>query len=103
MTLPATPPADAHRVHPLAVDEAVDGDVARPVLGQAGEDGRGRVDRVLADPRAGAVRAHAVRAHDRAQVAVAAALDRAVGGFAEDREVAREQVGARARETRRAR
>src|SRR5690606_36275925 len=53
------------------------------------------VDGVLAHPCARRVRADAAGAHEGAQVPVAAALDGAVGGLAEDREVRREQVGTR--------
>ena len=86
--------ADADRVESLAVGEPVDLDRLGLVRGEPVERGRELVDRVLADPAAGGVRAQPVGAQLDAQVAVAAALDLPVRRLAEDREVAREQVGA---------
>ena len=93
---------DADRVESLAVDETVDGDLAGAVLREASEDRRGTVDRVVPHPRAGGVRACAVGAHDGAERPVASPLDLPVGRFAENREVACEEVRPRAGEDREA-
>ena len=58
------------------------------------------MDRILTDPRPRAVGANTCGAHDGAEVAVASALHLAVGGLAEYREVAGEEVGAVTREAR---
>ena len=81
-------------VEPLPIHQTLDRHFARLILGEPGEHGRGLVDGVLADPRACAVRADPGGAHDRAEIAVAAALDLAVRRLAQDREVCGEQVGA---------
>ena len=91
-------PADADGVEALAVDEPVDLDRPRLVAREQGEGGCERVNRVLAHPGAGRVGAAACRAELDAQRAIAAALNDGVRGFAENREVGREQVGVRARE-----
>jgi len=89
------PAPDAHGVEALPVSEPLHRHLTRTVLGQTRKDRSRGVYRVLADPRSGAVRAHAVHPDDGPQCAVAAPFDASVGRLAEDGEVGREEVGTR--------
>ena len=86
---------DAHRVQALPVLQAVDHGVTGLVRGQAGQDRRGRVDRVGAHPAARRVGPLALGLQQHPQGALAAALDLAVRGLQEHREVALQPVGVR--------
>ncbi len=86
------PAADADGVESLPVDEPVDLDLLRFVRRERRQDGRGSVDRVSSHPRARRVGAHPGGADVDTHGSVAAALDESAGGFAEDGEVAGEQV-----------
>ena len=84
---------DAHRVETFAVFEAVDDDALGLEPRELVEQGTGPLNRVHAHPAARGVGALAVRRDPCAECAVAAALDGAVGGLAEDREVGVEELG----------
>ena len=89
---------DPDRVETLAIDETVDLDLGGHVVAQDREHARGVVNGVVTDPGPRGVRPSAVQGNIDARGAVASALDCCTCGFTEDREVAREQVGARASE-----
>ena len=93
MTLPATPPRDAHGVEALAVLQPVDDRLPRHVVAKPVEDLPRRVDGVGPQPGAGAVRAGPGDGDLDAQRALAPRLDAGIGRLHEDGEVGLEQLG----------
>ena len=92
-TLPATPPSTAHRLERLAVLAPVD---HRPPLLEALDEAQERaqaVDGVAPHPGPGGVGPAPRSGHLQPQRALAAGLDLAAGGLAEDGDVAGQQVG----------
>ncbi len=85
-------PGDRDRVEPLAVGQPVHVHAARFVGDQSGQHRCRRMDGVDSKPGPGRVRAHPGRADERPQRALTAALDDAVRGLEQDREVRPQRV-----------
>ena len=86
---------DPHDLQRLPVLEAVDVDRRAPRSAAiALEQRRGAVDRVHAHPRPGRMRARAVERGAHVDRALAAGLDPPAGRLEQDREVARDEIGA---------
>ncbi len=83
---------DQRGVKALLVDEAVHIHGLVFVRDEAVEDLGGLVECVVSHPCAGRVRGHAVRDHVETHRAVAAGLDAARRGFADDREIALDPI-----------
>ena len=87
-------PADADRIEAFAVGQTLDLDRARLVGDQPLQHRCGGVDRVLAEPRTGAVRAASAQPDVDTQRSLAAALDQAGRPLEDDRQVGGQHVGA---------
>ncbi len=83
---------DQRGVEALLIDEAVHIHGLVFVCDEAVENLGGLVDRVVAHPCARRMRGHAVRDHVETHRAVAAGLDAARRGFADDREIALDPI-----------